>query len=63
MHITVKIRDKKNCRFYKNITFCLHSDEKKAAFKSWKKHDDSLPMFCEIDGKNISMLENKNAQS
>ena len=27
------------------------SKEKMAEFQTWREHDESLPMFCEIDGK------------
>lgn len=27
------------------------SDESKQAFANWKDYDDSLDMFCEVDGK------------
>ncbi|XP_005097920.1 ERO1-like protein alpha isoform X2 [Aplysia californica] len=33
------------------------SDEKKAEFQSWREHDESLPMFCEVDDEHSNDLE------
>ena len=29
----------------------IFSDESKQKFQEWKDYDDSLDMFCEIDGE------------
>ena len=37
----------------KQIMYCgfFFSDETKQKFQEWKDYDDSLDMFCEVDGK------------